>query len=61
MEEEEVHCCIETLLFLSDISDAIQNRVLTPENQWLLIAHEGRVMWEARQFYKLRHRHERGL
>jgi len=61
MEEEEAHFCIESLLFLCDISDAIEGRGLTPENRRLWIAHEGRVMWEARQFKKLCQRRERGF
>jgi hypothetical protein len=59
--EEEAHFCIETLLFLSDVSEAIQTLALTPETQRLLIAHEGRMLWESRQFKMLCQRREQGF
>jgi hypothetical protein len=59
--EEEAHACIESLLFLSEISEAIETRPLTEETQRLLIAHEGRMLWETRQFKKLCERQERGF
>jgi len=51
--EEEADVCIESLLFLSELSEAIEERTLTEETQRLLIAHEGRMLWETRQFKKL--------
>jgi hypothetical protein len=58
--EEEAHFCVETLLFLSDLSEALQARSLTPENQRLSIAHEGRVLWETRRLKELCQRLEQG-
>jgi len=59
--EQDARICIESLLFLCEIAEAIQTPTFTPETQRLLIAHEGRVLWEARQFKKLCLWHERGF
>ena len=48
--DDEPRLCVETLMFLCDVSAEIELLVLNPETQRLLIAHEGRLMWEAREF-----------
>ena len=59
--DDEPRLCVETLMFLCDVSAEIELLAFNAETQRLLIAHEGRLMWEAREYKRCCQRPERGF